>query len=381
MNLLPGFFINLPVGGVAAAFLFLFHVPNQIPKDKFATVVRTILLKLDLIGFSLFAPAAIMFLLALQYATQRSLGSSAAQALPSSSSYFWRNAWVKRMGEEAIFPFSMISKRVVWCSSLVMFFLMSLTFVSSYYLPIWFQTVKVETPLMSGVDLFPGILVQLLFAMLLGVLVTKLGYYLPWSVVSGALIAIASGLFSTFSPTTSVAKWVGYQIILGAGQGMGIQMVSFFPFPFSQSCPVTTTYLSPIFYPCPPQHNNINSCLTFSHYSRLLPTQIALAMSLLMFSNAFGGALFLAAGNTAIANSLRTELSKYAPSVDPQVVINAGATGFRNIVAPDQIVGVLLAYSASIDHVFYLSASAGVAAFIVAWGIGWADIRAKKTVG
>jgi hypothetical protein len=56
--------------------------------------------------------------------------------------------------------------------------------------------------------------------------VGKLGYYLPWSVASGAIVAIGSGLISTFTPQTSVAKWVGYQFLAGIGRGCGIQMAS-----------------------------------------------------------------------------------------------------------------------------------------------------------
>jgi hypothetical protein len=53
-----------------------------------------------------------------------------------------------------------------------------------------------------------------------------MGYYLPWAVASGAVTAIGYGLISTFTPTTETAKWIGYQIVLGSGRGMGIQMVS-----------------------------------------------------------------------------------------------------------------------------------------------------------
>lgn len=54
----------------------------------------------------------------------------------------------------------------------------------------------------------------------------KLGYYLPWSIASGAIVAIAAGLVSTFTPDTSTAKWVGYQFLAGIGRGCGLQMVS-----------------------------------------------------------------------------------------------------------------------------------------------------------
>jgi hypothetical protein len=52
-----------------------------------------------------------------------------------------------------------------------------------------------------------------------------MGYYLPWAVVCGILISIGGGLLSTLTPTTTTGKWVGYQIIAGAGRGAGFQTV------------------------------------------------------------------------------------------------------------------------------------------------------------
>ena len=40
--------------------------------------------------------------------------------------------------------------------------------------------------------------------------VGKLGYYLPWIVASGAIVAIGLGLISTFIPHISTAKWIVY---------------------------------------------------------------------------------------------------------------------------------------------------------------------------
>jgi len=51
------------------------------------------------------------------------------------------------------------------------------------------------------------------------------GYYLPITLVGGVLIAIGNGLISTFEPGTSVGKWIGYQILLGAGTGGALQTV------------------------------------------------------------------------------------------------------------------------------------------------------------
>lgn len=56
--------------------------------------------------------------------------------------------------------------------------------------------------------------------------VGKWGYYLPWAIWSGIGTSIGVGLISTLTPTTSTAKWVGYQILMGIGRGTGFQMVS-----------------------------------------------------------------------------------------------------------------------------------------------------------
>lgn len=55
--------------------------------------------------------------------------------------------------------------------------------------------------------------------------VGRLGYYLPWSVVSATLSAIAAGLVSTFVPTSSTGTWVGYSLLAGIARGCGAQMV------------------------------------------------------------------------------------------------------------------------------------------------------------
>jgi len=103
-------------------------------------------------------------------------------------------------------------------------------------------------------------------------------------------------------------------------------------------------------------------------------------MSLIVFCQTFGSAIFLSFAETIFSNSLRSELRRYVPSVNPQVVIDAGATAIRNVVSKNELPGVLLAYSESMDRVFYLAAGASVGSFCFAWGMGWKDIRKKQTV-
>lgn len=108
------------------------------------------------------------------------------------------------------------------------------------------------------------------------------------------------------------------------------------------------------------------------------PAEISLGMSFLSFSQFLGVAIFLVLGNTIFHEKLKTGLAEYAPNVDAQAVIAAGATAFRPIVSPEDLPGVLLAYSKSVDSAFYLAAAAAAASFFTAWGLGWVDIRNKK---
>jgi nitrate/nitrite transporter NarK len=150
--------------------------------------------------------------------------------------------WEHRAGEEAMIPLSMVRRRVVWCSCLVIGFFFGSLIIFSYYMPIYFQSVKGVSPSLSGVYLLPAILSQMVMAVVSGILgksfailrtssllikrvVGKMGYYLLWAVISAVIVAVASGLISTFTPDTSVAKWVMYQFLAGVGRGCGLQMV------------------------------------------------------------------------------------------------------------------------------------------------------------
>jgi Fungal trichothecene efflux pump (TRI12) len=163
--------VNLPVGGLVAILLVFLNIPEQIPKPKGLKSVSTVLSNLDLIGFVLFAPAAIMFLLALQY---------------GGSTYPWNSAtiiglfcgagvtfiifmfWERRVGDRAMIPYSIFTIRTVWASCVTYGFLASMLICGSYYLPIYFQAIQNASPMISGVDILPSIISQVISAILSG---------------------------------------------------------------------------------------------------------------------------------------------------------------------------------------------------------------------
>ena len=74
------------------------------------------------------------------------------------------------VGENAMFPYSMLRKRVVWASCLTIFLLQGCALIYLYYLPMYFQAVKGESPFSSGLYNSPGIGSQMLLAAVSGVL-------------------------------------------------------------------------------------------------------------------------------------------------------------------------------------------------------------------
>jgi hypothetical protein len=106
--------------------------------------------------------------------------------------------------------------------------------------------------------------------------------------------------------------------------------------------------------------------------------QIPVAMAILVFSMNLGASCFLEFSLTVFAEGLKHNIPKYAPSVDPRLVIQAGATNFRNSITEDTIPGVLKAYAVSIYHIFYLLTGITALAFLFGWCMGWEDIRKNR---
>ncbi|TVY82122.1 Efflux pump mlcE [Lachnellula suecica] len=345
------FYINLPIGGVAIGVLLLIDIPETL-KLKASTTMTTSkptlassITRFDLVGFAIFAPFAIMLLLALEWGGTKYAWNSATIIglfCGAGALLIIFLVWERRAGSDAMFPFSILRVRIVWCSFGVITCFGGAMMIYSYYLPIYFQAVKGKSPFESGVDILPGIVAQLFATVVSGILLGKTGYYLPWMLTAGVFMSVGMGLMGSFTVFTSAARWAGYQIVASLGRGCGMQIP------------------------------------TVAMQNALPPTQIAIGMSVLIFGQTIGGAVFLALAQVVFGRSIVDRLKEKAPTVDPQAVIAAGATAFQNNVEPDHIVVILEAYNLALNDVFFLSAGVAVGTFVFALGMGWVDIRKKK---
>lgn len=252
--------------------------------------------------------------------------------------------WNRHKEDDALLPHSMISRRTVWSAAIYQAFLMSAVYSATFFLPIYFQAINNANAMLSGVYLLPTILPQLFMAGSSGILLTKIGYVIPLAIFSTVLLSIASGLYSSLQPSSPVGWWIGFQILAGIGSGAGLQVA------------------------------------IIAIQAAVTGEELSSAMAFIVFTQSLGPAIVLVLCNLIFDESLKSQLPKHAPSVDAMAIMNAGATGFRKVVQPRDLAGVLVAYANSIDRVFYLVAAMASACGIALWGMGWQDIRNKNKI-
>jgi len=147
-------------------------MPVSSSRPKTTTSLGRLVTELDLSGFAIFGPSMVMLLLALQWGGTKYEWSSATIIGFFCGSgvlfliFLW---WEKRQGDNAMIPLRMVKNRIFWTSCVNTLVLMGLIMVASFYVPIYFQSVKGDSPFTSGYHLLPAILSQLLFGVAAGI--------------------------------------------------------------------------------------------------------------------------------------------------------------------------------------------------------------------
>ncbi|KAK6364899.1 uncharacterized protein PV06_00529 [Exophiala oligosperma] len=342
------FYLNLPIGGIVLAVMACIQLPAY-KNRKASWTFRDVVRDFDITGFIIFAPACVMLLLALEWGGSTYPWSSAkiiGLFVGSAGTFVAFFIWEYIHGENAMIPLTLMTMRVVYSSMLATFFQFGGLLIFSYYLPLWFQVIKHASPTLSAVYILPTFVSQIVSAILIGVLVSRVGYVAPPTVVGSILAALSSGLMSTFKVSTGTGTWIGYQIINGVGRGMAISL----PIQAAQSV--------------------------------VKPDMVPTITALIAWSQTFGGAIFIGLAQTAFINLLKSALSTRAPGVDANVVIAAGATDYlAQLAAKGDLAtrrGVLLAYNEAITKTFYLALGCTLAAAVASVGIWKTRVERKK---
>ncbi|KAE8381295.1 major facilitator superfamily domain-containing protein [Aspergillus bertholletiae] len=341
------FYINLPIGGLSIAVItFILRVPS---KSEFSgTPVLDRIKQLDLIGASLLIPAIVCLLLALQWGGNK---------------YPWNNSRIIglfigfglmiiiftvsqiKLGDRATLPPNILKQRSVLAATMFALFFGGAFFLLVYYVPIFFQSVKGSSAMKSGIQLLPLMLSTVISSVLVGGFVTAVGYYTPFLIGSTAIAAVGTGLITMYSVDISTGKWIGYQIVVGAGVGAGFQI------------PMTAVQ------------------------TVLPPEDLAVGTAAVMFFQTLGGALFIAVGQSVFQNGLIDGIREYAPTVDPRAIVGAGATEMRHVLAAlgqlDQLDAVIEAYMSGLRDAYRVSLALVLVGFVASCFLEWKSV--KKT--
>ncbi|KAJ4367186.1 hypothetical protein N0V83_007716 [Neocucurbitaria cava] len=218
------FYINLPIGGVAAvAVFFFFHLPAAAAPPNIPWHKK--LLHIDPVGVVLVLGSITCFILALQYGgithpwgSSVVIGLLVGFALLAIALVGWEN-W---LGEYAMMLPRLYRQRSLYTTAPFQFLFMGSYIVILYYLPIYFQSILSASPIRSGVNNLPLVLAAAVFAILGGAVVMRTGRAQQVMAVGSMLSTVGLGLIYTFDIGTPTAKWVGYQFFVGAAMAFGI---------------------------------------------------------------------------------------------------------------------------------------------------------------
>ncbi|KAK7888430.1 hypothetical protein LTR67_008776 [Exophiala xenobiotica] len=337
------FYINLPIGGVAAAIIFLFFRTPKAARPQAATW-REKLLQMDFPGTFAIMAAIVCYLLAMQWGgtTKKWSDGSVIAVLVLFGvlvivflviEYF--------QGDRALLQGHLLKDRTIAAMCAYIFFTAGCFFILLYYLPIYFQATRSVSAAKSGIDNLPLVLGASLFTIASGGLLTVWGQYVPLMAVGSILAAVGSGMIYTLEIHSGSDKWIGYQALVGIGLGLIFQI----PVIVGQAI--------------------------------VKPSDLSSVSAVMLFFQTIGGAIFISAGQSGFTNKMLQEIPKRAPGVNPALVIATGATDLRKVFNAEQLPGILSAYMEGLRVPFAIAVASACVTFLIAFTPKYESIKGK----
>ena len=200
------------------------------------------------------------------------------------------------------------------------------------------QTVKLASPISSGLYTLPLVLSLVLSSIFSGIITQRMGYYVPSMLIAPAIMSVGEGLMTTFNRDTPTSQWVGYQFLAGFGLGFGMQ---------ASGLAIQT----------------------------VLPKEdVSIGIAVNFFLQQLGGAISTSIGQTILSNILGAQLAKI-PNVDKNLVVSEGATHLVEIVPAEFRNLVIDGYNHACQRIFLAGTCMAFAALLCALGMEWKSIK------
>lgn len=164
------------------------------------------------------------------------------------------------------------------------------------------------------------------------------GYYTPFVYAGSILMSVGTGLLMTVQPRhTSRAKWVGFQILCGAGVGLGEEQG------------------------------------LYMVQATLPENDVATGIGLVLFAQTLGGALFVSVAQAVFLENISKALKTLAPTLNPKSVLNGVSTGS----SPE----LRAAYALAIKDVFRVGLILGTVSSLGAVLYDWKSLKTERDSG
>ncbi|KAE9364969.1 MFS general substrate transporter [Stipitochalara longipes BDJ] len=336
------FYINLPIGGVAmVAIFFCLKVPDR---DTTKLPWMEKIWQLDILGTTFLVPGIVCLVLALQWGGQQYAWSNGRIIALLTLMAILLTAFVAvqiLLPKTAMIPPRLFKQRSIVAGLWEVTCVGSGLYVFIYFLPVWFQSIKDDSAVESGIRLLPLMLAMVVASIIFGLTTEKLGYYTPFAIVGSCVMTVGAGLLTTLQVDTGKGKWIGYQILFGFGMGLCLQ----------------TPNLAA---------------------QTVLPTKdVPIGLALIFFGQLLGGAIFVPVGENVLGTQLLKRLSG-VPGFDPTLVTSGGATALINALPANLRQTVLEAYNEALRDVFRIGLVLSALTVLGAAGLEWRSTLRKN---
>ncbi|KAH6856952.1 major facilitator superfamily domain-containing protein [Chaetomium sp. MPI-CAGE-AT-0009] len=330
------FFINLPLGALAAGLLTLVFKTPAAAAPPEGVPLREKLLQLDSLGLVVIIGASTCFLLAMQLGSEVGVWSQPATigllvAFSLLVVLFVLVEWFQ--GERAMVQFRILKQWRILGNIICIFFVASVQLPLLYILPIYFQAVTNVSAADSGYRTIPFILGVSIFTIVSNTSMPKV-HWAVWLVTGPIVMTAGVVCLYMLEIGTPFAKTIGFQVLVGSGIGLVLQV---------------------------PMVANQKLVASFS--------DIAVVTGTTLFFEATGALLFMAAAEATFVNGLVSCLGDQAPWIPSHRVIEAGATGFRQRFGSDSSF-VLACYMDGVQTTMILELVCSAIATLVAFAVG-----------
>ncbi|KAK1998428.1 MFS transporter [Colletotrichum falcatum] len=381
------FWINLPIGGVAAIFIMvMFRIPKPVPPLEADTEMQTVdstcdgaagdmadkaaatappqpesqglqatvlpftkkIQKIDPLGTALLIPAMVSLVLALQWGGTR---------YPWSDGRVWGCliCWgilavfffvsLRFNGDDAVIPLRLLRDRTVLGGTLTTFLLSAGFFIHVFFLPFYLQVVQGMSATKAGLLLFAYFGAMALAGVMAGGAMSSrhgggggaLPSHRPYAWVGAGLFIVGASLVQTLSVDSGLGKVVGFQLLSGVALGAAWQV----PYVAVQRSETLAKRAG----------------------------DAATANALIVFSNSFGAVLGISIAQNVFAGTLATGIAN-VPGLDrgqANAIARAGQAGHLRdpaFLSQGLLATVLHVFNDAITSTFTVAAVFGGFAFL-----------------